>query len=138
MTKKILLFTTLLLSTLFSFAQKGDIWPTFSRQEFDISADGQILNEYQAQDYNSYYIFINNNEIIHCTSTITSLYKIINRNVAADYTDYTVVSEVGNQYVMRFNKKEKYVIITSVEKLFSVYIACYAPYNTKVFDNLNR
>lgn len=138
MSKKLLLLAAFLMTGLISFAQKGQVWPTESRQEFDLDANGNITKEYESQVYYSYYLFINNNEFIHCTNGITSLYKIIKRNENRDYVDYTVVSEVGNQYAMRFAEKEQYIVITNLDQGYSIYIGCYKPYVTAVFDNINR
>lgn len=138
MTKKILITSILLLFSALTFAQKGQIWPTQTRQEFDINSSGEVTNSYDVTDYNSYYLFVNNNEFIHCTKDITSLYKIIKRTESSKHVDYTVVSEAGNTYYMRFSESEKYVIITNLEKGYSIYIGCHKPYKTKVFNNLNK
>ncbi len=138
MTKKILITIALIISGFVAMAQKGQVWPTQTRQDFDINSDGEITKQYDVQDYNSYYLFINNNEFIHCTNDITSLYKIIKRTENKDYIDYTVVSEVGNTYYMRFAQNEKYIVITNLEKGYSIYEACYTPYTTQVFSNINK
>lgn len=132
------LIVAFLFLTLGVSAQKGQVWPTESRQEFDVDSDGNITKEYETTTYYSYYLFVNNNEFIHCTNGITSLYKIINRTESQDYTDYNVVSEVGNSYMMRFSESEKYIVISAVDKGYSIYIGCYTPYTTNVFNNLNR
>lgn len=138
MKKTLSILTVLLLASLLSFSQKGQVWATETRQEFDIDSDGNITKEYKSNPYYSYYLFINNNEFIHCTNSITSLYKINSRTESKDFVDYVVVSEVGNTYHMRFSQKDSYVVITSLANKFSVYIGCYKPYNTKVFNNINR
>jgi hypothetical protein len=119
-------------------AQKGQVWPTETRQEFDIDEKGKISKEYPSTNYYSYYLFINNNEFIHTTGTITSLYKILKRYDDNDkYTDYEVISEAGNVYNFRFAHTDKYIVISS-NKGYSIYHDCKAMYKTKVFDNLNR
>lgn len=138
MTKKLFFVAALLFSSFNIFAQMGEVWPTYSRQDFTLNSNAEIVDESETVEYYSYYLFINNNEFIHCTNNITSLYKIISRTNSEQFNDYTVVSEVGNTYMMRFAKKDKYVVTTSLDKGFSVYAACYAPYNTHVFNNLNR
>lgn len=138
MTKKLLFITALLVSSFNLFAQMGEVWPTYSRQDFTLNSNAEIIDESQTVEYFSYYLFINNNEFIHCTNNITSLYKIISRKSSPQFEDYTVVSEVGNTYMMRFAKKDKYIVTTSIDKGFSVYAACYEPYNTQVFNNINR
>lgn len=120
------------------WAQKGQVWPSETRQEFEIDENGKITKEYAATDYNSYYLFINNNEFIHCTGTITSLYKIMSRKQRDGGVEYSVVSEVGNNYQMFFHEKDKYIVLSSRDKGFSVYIECKSPYKTEVFDNINR
>ncbi len=120
-----------------SSAQKGQIWPTSTRQEFEFDAEGNISQEYEVQNYNSYYLFINNNEFIHCTATITSLYKILKREEQEEYVDYEVISEAGNVYSFRFSINDQYVAIYS-SKGYGIYLACEAPYATGVFDNLSK
>ncbi|WP_124636817.1 hypothetical protein [Taibaiella sp. KBW10] len=138
MTKKLLFLAVLLIGSIYSFAQKGQIWPTQTRQEFDIDKEGNITKEYESTDYNSYYLFINNNEFIHCTGTITSLYKIVKRTEKKGAMEYTTVSEVGNTYKMTFNEAEKHIILTSIDRGYSIYLTCLKPYQTEVFDNINR
>jgi hypothetical protein len=136
--KKVLSLMLLLAASTGLWAQKGQVWPSETRQEFEIDENGKITKEYAAGDYNSYYLFINNNEFIHCTGTITSLYKIVNRKQRDGGVEYSVVSEVGNNYQMFFHEKDKYIVLSSRDKGFSVYIECKAPYTTQVFDNINR
>lgn len=136
--KKVLSLMLLLAASTGLWAQKGQVWPSETRQEFEIDENGKITKEYAATDYNSYYLFINNNEFIHCTGTITSLYKIVSRKQRDGGMEYTVVSEVGNTYQMFFHEKDKYMVLSSRDKGFSVYIECKAPYTTQVFDNINR
>ena len=136
--KKVLSLLLLLAASTGLWAQKGQVWPSETRQEFEIDENGKITKEYAAQDYNSYYLFINNNEFIHCTGTITSLYKIVSRKQRDGGVEYTVVSEVGNTYQMFFHEKDKYMVLSSRDKGFSVYIECKTPYTTQVFDNINR
>jgi hypothetical protein len=137
MFKKILSIAIVILCSSGAFAQKGQVWPTETRQEFDIGEDGKITKEYEVVNYPSYYLFINNNEFIHCTGTITSLYKILKRNEGEGMVDYDVISEAGNQYTFRFSTAENYVVI-STNKGYSIYMACKPYYTTTVFDNLNR
>lgn len=138
MLKKCTLIALLLLGSFMGFAQKGQVWPTQTRQEFEMDKNGKISKEYEATNYSSYYLFINNNEFIHCTGTITSLYKIINRSNKNGTVEYTTVSEVGNTYTMIFNEKDSYIILTPADRSYSIYVACMKPYTTKVFDNINR
>ena len=137
MKRNLLLTAALFLTVLVSYAQKGQIWPTLTRQDFEFNDEAEITQEYAVEDYFSYYLFINNNEFIHCTKTITSLYKIIKREESDKFTDYTVVSEVGNTYTFRFAADEMYIAIYS-DKGFGIYCSVAAPYETKVFDNLNK
>lgn len=133
MKRNFFLTLALAFTCIISFAQKGQIWPTLTRQEFEFDAEGQITQEYEVQTYASYYLFINNNEFIHCTPTITSRYKIQSKEEGTDYIDYEVLSEVGNAYSFRFSKVDKYVAIYST-KGFGIYLSCESPYTTKVFD----
>lgn len=137
MSRKFILSIAFVFSAMISFAQKGEVWPTLTRQEFEFNSAREITQEGQVGTYYSYYLFINNNEFIHCTETITSLYKVISRDEKEDFTDYTVVSEVGNTYTFRFGYKENYVAIYS-DKGYGFYISTATPYATKVFDNINR
>lgn len=137
MNKIILTTLVFILFTTGAIAQKGQVWPTDTRQEFDISSEGKITKEYEVVDYPSYYLFINNNEFIHCTGTITSLYKILKRREGNGLIDYDVISEAGNQYTFRFSHTENYIVI-STNKGYSIYMACKAMYKTTVFDDLNR
>lgn len=136
--KKLLSLMLLLACSTGIWAQKGQVWPSETRQEFEIDENGKITKEYAATDYNSYYMFINNNEYLHCTGTITSLYKIVSRKQRDGGTEYTVVSEVGNTYQVFFHEKDKYIVLSARDKGFSVYIECKTPYTTQVFDNINR
>lgn len=137
MKRNLLLAIAFVCTALVSNAQKGQVWSTLTRQDFDFNEKGEITNEYEVTNYYSYYLFINNNEFIHCTSTITSLYKIIKRDEQAKFTDYTVVSEVGNVYTFRFAIEEMYIAIYS-DKGYGIYISVNQPYLTKVFDNINK
>lgn len=137
MNKFILATLTFILFTTGAFAQKGQVWPTETRQEFDIDNNGKISKEYAQVDYASYYLFINNNEFVHCTGTITSLYKILKRTERTGMMDYDVISEAGNQYTFRFSTQDNYIVISS-NKGYSIYMGCKPMYVTSVFDNLNR
>lgn len=137
MIKKIVIAAMIIFCTTGAFAQKGQIWPTETRQEFDLDENGKVTKEYEVMNYPTYYLFINNNEFIHCTGTITSLYKILKRTEGSGMVDYEVISEAGNQYVFRFSTAENYVVI-STNKGYSIYLACKPFYTTTVFDNLNR
>ena len=136
--KKLLSLMLLLACSTGIWAQKVQVWPSETRQEFEIDENGKITKEYAATDYNSYYMFINNNEYLHCTGTITSVYKIVSRKQRNGGTEYTVVSEVGNTYQVFFHEKDKYIVLSARHKGFSVYIECKTPYTTQVFDNINR
>lgn len=129
----VLLTVTFAFTWIVSSAQKGQIWPTTSRQEFEFDGSGQITQEYEVQSYYSYYLFVSNDEFIHCTSTITSRYKIMSRQEDSNYVDYEVVSEVGNPYSFRFSMNDGYVAIYST-KGFGIYLECLTPYTTKVFN----
>lgn len=138
MLKSIITAVAFILFTTTAFAQKGQVWPTETRQEFDIDENNKISKEYPSQSYISYYLFINNNEFIHCTGSITSLYKILKRyEDNPKYIDYEVISEAGNIYHFRFAQSEKYIVISS-NKGYSIYHDCKSPYKTTVFDNLNK
>lgn len=134
--KTILSLVLLFLCTTGIWAQKGQIWPTETRQEFEIDENGKITKEYSATSYNSYYLFVDNNEFVHCTGTITSLYKIKSRKYRDGGVEYTVVSEVGNEYQMFFHESDKYIVLTSRAKGYSVYVECKQPYKTEVFNNM--
>ncbi len=137
MSKQLFFGLLFLCSSFYSFAQKGEVWSTISRQEFQMDDEGNLTNQYEVEDYATYYLFINNNEFLHCTPTVTSLYKILSRDAKQDFVDYKVISEADNIYTFRFNKKSKTIIIYS-QKGYGIIIGCAAPYATKVFDNLNN
>lgn len=137
MKRNLILALLFCLSAVVTNAQKGQVWPTLTRQDFEFDENAEITKEYDVEDNFSYYLFIDNNEFIHCTNTITSLYKIMSRDEQEKYTDYTVVSEVGNMYTFRFSITDQYVAIYS-DKGYGIYYSVAAPYLTKVFDNLNK
>lgn len=135
--KTIYLIATLLISTTV-FSQVGEVWPIVSSQNFDLDENYQITKEHETKTMCSFFMFINNNEFLHATDNITSLYKIIKRS--EDETGamvYTVASEVGNVYTYSFSKDKKDVIIFT-KKGYGIYYKCLAPYNTKVFENINK
>ena len=136
--RTIYLLAFFLLSGTGLWAQKGDIWPTETRQEFEVNGNGDITKEGVEEAYRSFYLFINNNEFIHCTAGITSLYKILNRKEVRGGVEYSTISEAGNKYTMFFHKKDAYIVIAVPDRGYSIYIGCLAPYETKVFDDLNR
>jgi hypothetical protein len=135
--KNLLFFLILLVSSL-SWSQMGDVWPVDKRQDFDVDEEFQVINTYDEVVVCQFFMFINNNEFIHVTDNMTSLYKIISRDESVpDEPLYTVISEAGNQYTYIFNKTTQEVIAYST-KGFSIVFTCIAPHNTKVFANLNR
>lgn len=135
---KKVLFILLLLSVTASYAQQGQIWPVYSRQDFDLDANNEITKTYDSQTVSQFFMFINNNEFIHVTDNITSLYKIIKREQSKDGDPiYTVVSEAGNTYLYLFQKGKKQVFTYST-KGFAISFMCLDSYETAVFSNLNR
>lgn len=138
--KFILTSIIVLFSCSFVWAQKGDVWPTYDRTNFDINNEGKILNEKTPISFSSYFLFINNNEFIHCTGTVTSLYKILSRKpiTSEGVLELKVISEADNVYSFFFSKKEKYILILSTDKLFGLHYNCDSPYATNVFDNINK
>lgn len=132
-----LIITGILFSTA-AFSQSGEVWPIVSSQNFDLDENYQITKEYESKTMCSFFMFINNNEFLHATDNITSLYKIIKRT--EDQTGaivYTVASEVGNIYTYSFSKEKKDVIIFT-KKGYGIYYKCLTPYNTSVFENINK
>lgn len=138
MKKLILAFAFGLLGFFSASAQKGQIWSTLTRQNFESNENNEWTATGDAVNYYTYYIFISNNEIIHVTPDITSLYKINSRKSGEGFMDYEVISEVGNVYTFRMHETEKYVTIISTTANFGVYISTMEPYNTSVFDNMNK
>jgi hypothetical protein len=127
-----------LLSCLLVRAQMGEVWPVDNRQEFDVNEKLEIIKTYEATVVCEFFMFLNNNEFIHVTDRMTSLYKIIKRDESiADEPMYTVVSEAANTYVYIFNKKTNQVTVYS-EKGYAISFLCLAKHDTKVFSNLNR
>lgn len=135
--KKLLVIMSFLTATM-SFAQMGQIWPVYSRQDFDLDKDNEISKTYDAKTVSQFFMFINNNEFIHVTDGITSLYKIIKREKSKDGDPiYTVVSEAGNTYLYMFQEGKKQVFVYSSTG-FAINFACLDKYETKVFENLNK
>ncbi|TAE50074.1 MAG: hypothetical protein EAZ89_12860 [Bacteroidetes bacterium] len=132
-----LLLFTLLLSGICAFAQMGQVWPTQTRQRFDIDENGETLQEYEVEDYPSYFLFINDKEFIHCTGDITSLYKITSAKEQDSYMSYEVLSEVGNEYVFNFDPVESQVVIVSATG-FALFIQCLPMYETAVFETIGK
>lgn len=133
------LFTILLMSVVTStFAQMGQIWPVETRQEFEVNSNYEITKTYDQTSVCQFFMFINNNEFIHVTDDITSLYKIIKREKTSDGDPmYTVVSEVGNTYTYLFRESVKQVFIYSA-KGYAISFGSIKPYTTSVFSNLNK
>lgn len=136
--------TLFLLALLFSsncaIAQIGQIWPTQTLQRFDVDENGDIVQEYEPQEYLSYFIFINEKQIIHCTSDLTSLYTIIETIEGEYYTFYKVTSEGGNEYVFSFDDvdpEQSQVEIASGTG-FVLVMDCLPMYETKVFESLGK
>ncbi len=135
---KALLSILLFISVSVSFAQMGDIWPVTNRQEFEVNDDFEITKTYDQTSVCQFFMFLNNNEFIHVTDDITSLYKIIKREYSKENEPiYTVVSEAGNTYMYLFKKEAKQVFIYST-KGYAISFACITPYTTEVFKNLNK
>lgn len=134
---KNILSATLLLLTIAGFSQSGDVWPIYSRQEFDMDENFEITQEYETTNSCGFFMFLNNNEFLHATDNLTSLYKILSREETETSTVYKVASEVGNIYTYSFSKTNKDVLIVS-EKGYGIYYKCLTPYTTKVFDNINK
>ncbi len=135
---KKLVFLLLLLISQLGWSQMGDVWPVNQRQDFDVDEEYQVTKTYDAQSVCQFFMFINNNEFIHVTDDMTSLYKIISRdetNVAEP--NYTVISEAGNQYLYIFNATSNQVTAYS-SKGFAIVFTCLTAHNTEVFGNLNR
>ncbi len=126
-----------LFATTWAWSQKGEVWPIYSSQTFDLDKDFQITKEYEVKNVAGYFMFLNNNEFFHVTDNITSLYKIIKRKEGETDVVYTAVSEAGNVYTFSFDKTKKDVILFS-EKGFGNYYKVLTPYVTTVFDNVNQ
>lgn len=121
-----------------TLAQMGDIWPVDSRQDFEVDADFQVTNEYEEQIVCQFFMFINNNEFIHVTDNMTSLYKITDRDLSVpDQPIYTVISEAGNTYLYLFDKAKKEVIAYST-KGYAISFLCLTPYSTYVFPDIDK
>lgn len=135
--KKLFVIMSFLTATM-SFAQMGQIWPVYSRQDFDLDKNNEISKTYDTKTVSQFFMFINNNEFIHVTDDITSLYKIIKREQSKDGDPiYTVVSEAGNTYLYMFQTGKKQVFVYSSTG-FAISFMCLNKYETKVFENLNR
>ncbi len=135
--KKVLLIFSLFFTGI-SMAQMGQVWPVDKRQDFDVDQDLKITKTYDAEIVCQFFMFLNNNEFIHVTDGMTSLYKIISRDESVtDEPMYTVVSEAGNTYTYIFNKKTKQITCYSA-KGFAISFICITPHETKVFSNLNK
>lgn len=135
--KKYFLLLSLFVSTL-SLAQMGQVWPVDQRQDFDVDSDLKVSKTYDPVAVCQFFMFINNNEFIHVTDGMTSLYKIISRDESVPNEPmYTVVSEAGNTYTYIFNQATKQITCFSA-KGFAIAFICITPHDTKVFSNINR
>ncbi|CAG5076310.1 hypothetical protein [Parvicella tangerina] len=124
--------------TLTSYSQMGEIWPVDSRQDFDVDAEFNITNEYEKKVVCQFFMFINDNEFIHVTDNVTSLYKITARDLSVPGEPvYTVISEAGNTYMYLFNKEKKEILAYST-KGFAISFLCLTPYNTYVFPDIDE
>lgn len=120
-----------------SYAQKGQVWYTNQKIEFETDDEGNITDSYDPYAYTSYYLFISNDAFIHCTDDITSIYEIVDREVKDGYTNYTVISEVGNEYMMSFSYVDKKIVLYSPARNFGSTINCKNVYKTEVFKNVS-
>lgn len=135
---KNLFFFLCLFASQLGWSQMGQVWPVEQRQDFDMNDEFEVTKTYDVKSVCQFFMFINNNEFIHVTDNMTSLYKIIKRNDANPQEPvYTVISEAGNEYIYIFNKETNAVTAYST-KGFAIVFTCIAPHNTKVFGNLNR
>ena len=122
----------------FVLAQMGQVWPVDSRQDFDVDDDFNITNEYEKKTVCQFFMFINDNEFIHVTDDITSLYKITDRDESVPGEPvYTVVSEAGNTYLYLFNETKAEVLAYST-KGYAISFLCLSPYNTYVFPDIDH
>jgi hypothetical protein len=136
--KKLLLAGIFMLSLNGLFAQMGEVWPVFSRQDFDVNDKIEITKTYDVSSVCQFFMFVNNNEFVHVTDNMTSLYKIIKRDESkAGEPLYTVVSEAGNTYSYIFNSNTKTVYAYST-KGFLIEWKGLDHYNTEIFSNLNK
>ncbi len=120
----------------FAFAQMGQIWPVDSRQEFDVDADFNITEEYEKKVVCQFFMFISDNEFIHVTDNITSLYKITERDLSVpNQPVYSVTSEAGNTYLYLFNKEKAEVLVYST-KGYAISYLCLSPYDTAIFPDM--
>ncbi len=136
MKKTLLLLVLLVSASMAAYAQKGQVWPTINRTDMQFDEAGELTYESDAKDYNSYFLFIDNNSFVHCTETITSLYKILERDEQENYTDFIVVSEAENQYTFRFSFDEYAVVILSKDQTFGVYMEAMEPYESRALKAL--
>lgn len=135
---KNLFFFLCLFASQLGWSQMGQVWPVEQRQDYDMNDKLEVTKTYDATTVCQFFMFINNNEFIHVTDNITSLYKIIKRNNdKPNEPVYTVISEAGNEYIYIFNKEKKDVTAYST-KGFAIVFSCITPHETKVFSNFNR
>lgn len=134
---KIVFVTLTFLISAWAWAQKGEVWPIYSSQTFDLDENFKITKEYEAKSVAGYFMFLNNNEFFHVTDNMTSLYKIIKRETGETDQVYTVASEVGNVYTFSFDRTKKDIILFS-DKGFGNFYKVLEPYTTTVFDNINQ
>lgn len=135
---KTLIITLGILLPSIMFSQMGQIWPCDTRQEFDVDADFNITQYYEEQVVCQFFMFIGNNEFIHVTDDITSLYKITARDeTIAHQPIYTVTSEAGNDYIYMFDTEASEVYIYST-KGYGISFQCLDPYSTYVFPDIEK
>lgn len=119
-----------------TFGQKGQVWSTVQKFEFETDAEGNVFNETKPFAYHSYYQFITDEAFIHCTKDATRLYTIESKMMFDDYADYKVISPAGNAYFMRFSLKDKKIVIFSIDKKYGSTIQCSNIHETAAFDAL--
>lgn len=119
-------------------SQMGDVWSIESKQEFNVDEDFTITEEYEEKIVCQFFMFVNNNEFIHVTDGITSLYKILTRDEENPLQPiYSVISEAENSYTYVFDQEKNEVIAYST-KGYAILFKCVDRHSTTVFENMNR
>lgn len=138
MTKKLLLTLALIVTGFVAMAQSGQVWTTKTVQRFDINKSGEITKQYDQQDYAAHYIFLNNNQLLAVAKDVATIYKVSDKKVSDKYVDYVLKSDAGDKYNVRFSEVENYIIITSLDDGFSLYLGTEKPFTTSEFKKIGN
>jgi hypothetical protein len=124
--KNLILSALLLVLTISSYAQttitcksRETCWYNTKSQEFDLCTDDVFDNS----------VFVmNKNEdmLIHRTSSMTSTYYVTASQSEEDFINYTVISDVGNEYIIMFDIEKLLVKFIGTDLEGNLFITMYS------------